>query len=390
MLWLKKNLTLVVAGVVALVLLGFSGYFLYGKMTRASAVQTALDAQRTELERLNNLKPHPGNAKVDNIAAAREQNGELKVQLGEFKTTFTPFDVATDLSSGEFSSRLLQTIAELRQEAGRAGIKLGTNFAFGFAGIRNKFSFKPDELPVHIEQLAHVRAISEALIAARVLTIDSIKRPAMPKKEEPSTTGSMGMGLSMGAPAPAPTTTEEPSEDHWSREAQANEVAVLHPYEITFQAFTPELGRFLDALALDPHCIVAKNVAVDTASSSLLSSPMSMDPWSQYGMGGAAAAGRGAMDPGMAARYGLGGGAGGAGADAGMMARYGLGQTPGAGMGFGRGPVVRGNKTILLDEHPFRVRAWLYVVVPLPEAESGGGLMPAAGPTMADPSATRY
>lgn len=382
--WLKKNLTLVVAGLVAVVLLGFSGYFLYSKMTRAGAVQQALDDQRTELERLSNLRPHPGNAKVDNIAAARGQNEQLKAQLEDFRETFTSFDVNTNLSSGEFSSRLLQTLAELRREAERAGVKLGTNFAFGFAGIKDKFSFEPKELPVHIEQLAHVRAISEALIEARVLTIDSIKRPAMPKEEEASTTSTTG--FSMGTPAPSPTTPEEPSEDHWSREAQVNDVAVLHPYEITFQAFTPELGRFMDALARNSHCIVTKNLAVDTAQSSLLASPMSLDPWGQYGLGAATAMGRGGMDPTMAGRYGMGAGAVGAGGDAAMMARYGLGQMPGmaGGMGFGRGPVVRGNKTILLDEHPFRVRAWLYVVVPLPEEEAGSGIVPTADPTMAD------
>lgn len=387
--WLKKNLTLVVAGVVALLLLGVSGYFFYTRMSRAATVQTALNDQRTELERLNNLRPHPGNAKVNNIKTAQEQTGELKAQLEEFKQTFTPFDISTNLGSGEFKARLLQTIAQLRQAAERSGIKLGTNFAFGFAGIKDKFSFEPDELPVQIEQLAHVRAISEALINARVLTIDSIKRPALPKKEE-SSAATTGFSRAAPAPAPATGTTEEPSQDHWSREPETTDAAVLHPYEVTFQAFTPELGRFLDALARSPNCIVPKNVAVDTAGSSLLTTPMSQYPG--YGMGGAAAAyGGGGMDPGMAARYA--GGRGEGGLDPSMAARYGL--APGGqgfpgmpGMPGGRGPVVRGNRTILLEEHPFRVRAWLYVVVPMPEPEAGGAA-PIASPSTTGPGPSR-
>ncbi|MCP5521561.1 MAG: hypothetical protein H7A46_08440 [Verrucomicrobiales bacterium] len=391
--WLKKNLTLVVAGLVALLLLGGSGYFLYTKMNRAGAVQAELNAQRTKLEQLSNQRPHPGNAKVDNVKNAKDQTEELKAQLAEFKQTFAPFDLSTNLSSGDFKSRLLETLEELERGALRSGIKLGSNFAFGFAGIKNKFSFEPEELAVHIEQLAHVQAIGQALIDARVLTIDSIKRPALPKKEEAAAT-TTGFGRSP-APAPAATTTtatEELSQDHWKREPETTDVAVLYPYEVTFQAFTPELGRFLDALARGPHCIVPKNIAVDTASSSLLTTPMS--PYQMYGMGGGAAAafggGGGGMDPGMAARYGMGRGEGGM--DPGMAARYGMGAGAGMpGMSFGgRGPVMRGGKTILLEEHPFRVRAWLYVVVPLAEPETADTATPVANPMAPGPMGSRY
>jgi hypothetical protein len=52
--------------------------------------------------------------------------------------------------------------------------------------------------------------------------------------------------------------------------------------------------------------------------------------------------------------------------------------------------VVRGNKTILLEEHPFRVRAWLYVVVPLPEPEAFPVAAPMANPMTTGAGPSRY
>jgi hypothetical protein len=110
---------------------------------------------------------------------------------------------------------------------------------------------------------------------------------------------------------------------------------------------------------------MVKNIAVDHMSSSLLSRPR---PLMGYGVYGAAAAMQGGMDAGMASRYGLGGG---------EMNRYGLGAP---GMGMGSGPVRRGNKTILLEAHPLRVRAWIYVVTLLPPDQQGMAPPPPATP----------
>lgn len=371
--WLKKNLSLVIAGVVALVLLGGSGYFLYGKIRKAAEVKAALEAQSQELERLNRLNPHPGNNQINNIEAARKQAEQLRQLLEEFKSTFARFEYPSNLSSGEFSARLAQMIADLTRQARRTGIRLSTNFSFGFAGIRYELSIDPKELPIHTRDLVHVHEIAQALINARVLTIDEIKRPALPKKEDSSggvTTTTSTSTSSYGQ--------DNAAADYWERQPVTNELAVLYPYSVTFAAFTPELGRFLYELSRNPHCIIPKNVAVDTQGSPLLQSGGMMTPYGP--MTGMPAGGMG-VDPGTAARYGMPAGGGGMGA----AARYGIPEMAGMGMGMpgmGRGPIIRGNKTILLEERPRRVRAWLYVVVPLTEEEKAGGFFapPPAAP----------
>ena len=359
--WLKKNLTLVITGLVAVGLLGFSGYFLYSKMTHANQVYQALIAQQRELDRLNNLNPHPGNAKINNIATAKKQAERLAALLEEAQSEFAPFDFPTNLTSGKFKETLLKTIYDLTRQADRSGVKLGTNFAFSFAGLRNQLSVDSRDIPLLARQLAHVEAISRMLIDARVLTIDGIKRPTL---KPPEDTSSDTTGGAFTTPAPNPvlastTSADETSnDDYWDRRPITNELAVLYPYSFTFHAFTKELADFLQALSSSPHCFMVKNIAVDHASSSLLRKPSRM---MGYGVYGAAGMQGGGMDAGMASRYGMATPGGG-------MDRYGLGMP---GMGTGRGPVRRGNKTILLEPSPLRVRAWIYVVTLLPPDQQG-------------------
>ncbi|MCP5516909.1 MAG: hypothetical protein H7A45_06575 [Verrucomicrobiales bacterium] len=370
--WLKKNLMLVVAGLVALGLLGGAGWYLYSKYNRAAEVAAALDAQETELQRLINLKPHPGNNKIDNIKAAKLQEEEVAGVLQEARRTFDLITSPTNLTSGDFNALLLQTIDVLTRKAELSGVKLPPKYAFSFQNIKSQLAIDAKALPALAEQLAHIRAITEVLLEARPLTLDGIKRRAVAVQDTNTTTTTVGIPGPATAGAPGASSTQ----DYWDRLGSTNDVAILTPYEFTFHAFTPELAGFLEGLAESKYCFIPKNLVIDTAGTSLLASGMpTVDPI-YGGMGG------GAMGGGMAGRYGLAPGGG-------EAARYGL--TPG--MGMGRGPVTRGGKTIMLEEHPFRVRIWVYVVSPFPLDENGNPIKPAApvpAPAAADPYADRY
>ncbi|MCZ7634988.1 MAG: hypothetical protein M5U12_02325 [Verrucomicrobia bacterium] len=58
--WIKKNLGLVISGVVALVLLGLAGYYLYSKYTLSATQSAQLEEQESKLQALINLRPNPG------------------------------------------------------------------------------------------------------------------------------------------------------------------------------------------------------------------------------------------------------------------------------------------------------------------------------------------
>lgn len=88
--WLKRNLVLVVGGLIALGLLGFAGYFLYNKIQLEQGVSVQLDESTTKLKNLVGRDPHPGTHDMDNIGTAKTELKKLESFLGEVKHYFLP------------------------------------------------------------------------------------------------------------------------------------------------------------------------------------------------------------------------------------------------------------------------------------------------------------
>lgn len=329
--WVKKNLFLVVGGVVALALLGLAGFFLYTKYTWESEVSANLQAQTEELDRLSRLKPHPGDRKVDNIKAAKDQDAELQEFAKQLRATFVPINYPTNLDSGQLKLLLDSTLDELQRTAQRTGVKTPANFGYGFSAQRNSVSFDQNSIKPLTFALEEIRALTKVLFNARVLTLDSIRRVSLGAAD----TGAMGM---MAAVGPG---------DTWPKKPTTNDMAILTPYEITFHCFTPELANVLQGMAQSSHGFLVKNVQVDTVASSLLETNSLDSPTYQppMGMGGG-------MNAAMAARYGIG--------------RYGrpgmMAPPPEAAAPTGPTPTRRGGLNIMIEEKPFRVVLWVDVL----------------------------
>jgi len=69
MQWIKRNLFLVLGGVVALGLLGFAGFYLFAKIQQDQGVTGELDSATQKLETLAKRDPYPN---PENIAAAKD------------------------------------------------------------------------------------------------------------------------------------------------------------------------------------------------------------------------------------------------------------------------------------------------------------------------------
>ncbi len=355
MAWIKNNLVWVVGGLIALVLLGGAGSFLYSKYIREADVSAALQAQTEELDRLSRLKPHPGDRKVDNIKAAQEQEAELKTLAGQFRSTFAPINYPTNLDSGMLKLRLDSVLDELHRSAQRAGVKVPSGFSFGFSSQRRQVAFEPNVLKPLAYAIEEVRVLSGVLFAARVLTFDSIRRVPI---------GSLDGGA-------VATVAALGGSDTWPKKPTTNDLAILTPYELTFHCFTTELAAVLQGLAHSPHGLLVKNIQVDTVPSSLLDTNTTENLLMPTPMLG----GVGGMSPAMMARYGLGG-------------RYGRpGMFPGApppeeATPTGPTPTRRGGLEIMVEEKPFRVILWVDVVRLMDTAEA----RPARGRSRAAPA----
>lgn len=325
--WLKRNLWLVVGGVVALGLLGFAGFYLFTRIQAESAVTVLLNDQTQELDRLNNLNPHPGNEKVNNIEAAKLQEKELLGFVAKVRPKFVPLDYPTQLNGGQFKLLLDTTLAELQRTGERAGVKLPQSYAFTFSAQKSQMTFDQNSILPLAMQLTEVQTVCQMLFKARVVTIDRIRRIGVSSQDTP--------GLN-------PSTSDYIT----TRKAVTNDLAVVMPYEFTFHCFSGELASVLESLYASPHPFLVKNLVVDTEPAALLSADPNAPEAEQDAATSAASAQMRMMQ-----RYGP------------MMRMRGMAppppapvETPGA-----QAPTKSGLSP-MVDEKPFRVILWVDVV----------------------------
>src|SRR5271167_214378 len=94
--WIKRNLFFAIGGIVALLLLGAAGYYDYASWSHNSAAFDKLNEIYGQLKTLGDQKPGPGNAKVDNIKAAKEQEAIVRDWVNQTGNFFKPIAPVPD------------------------------------------------------------------------------------------------------------------------------------------------------------------------------------------------------------------------------------------------------------------------------------------------------
>lgn len=296
--WLKRNLFLVVGGLVALGLLGFAGYFLFTKIQQNQAVTEQLETTTSELQALLDRKPFPGQ---ENIDAAKEEEKKLQTFADEMQRLFPPTLTTTnEITERQFRQLLDTVVDELQRGAERAGVELPmTNYWFTFAAQKPMVTFPTNVISPMTSQLLEVKTLCEILYDAKVIALQNLKRSSVATEDTGYT-------------------------DYMTNKPATNDFSIATPYEVTFKAFSAELAGVMEGILRSPQCIVVKNISVDQADAapaadqytggpnpygpvygmtpSPYGSGMSEALARRYGMG----AGRPGMDPALARRYGLG------------------------------------------------------------------------------------
>lgn len=116
MVWVKRNLGLVIGGVIALALLAVAVVYLVNKRGEDATVTAELDTATSRYQELLNRPVHPGDdqGKVNNIELAKEEVRRLDAFLQEVRAKFGTSNVPTNISNREFRALLDNTINELR------------------------------------------------------------------------------------------------------------------------------------------------------------------------------------------------------------------------------------------------------------------------------------
>ena len=355
MAWIKRNLFFVIGSLVALILMGLAGWFLYSKWSLNNDVLASLNADYAELKNLNSAKPHPGAGSVDNIKLAQEQRDQLREFLKKTQAHFEPIPKIPDLpkiSDRDFSAALSQTIEQLRTQATNASVSLPENYNFSFTAQKSKISFAAGSLNRLAIQLGEIKAIAGILYDAKINALDNLRR------ERVSQDDSSGLQT-----------------DYLGEKTETNALAVITPYDITFRSFSTELASVLAGMASSPKGIIVKTINVELApavaapemSPITMSqqvyiqqpNPMAEEMSRQQQEANAQAAfqrryfGGGGQPQGGIAYRGIGGGA----APPPVMAPP-PGGAPGA--------VPKGGLPTVLDEKLLKVTLAVYIVKPLP------------------------
>ncbi|MDB6040228.1 MAG: hypothetical protein JWM99_4069 [Verrucomicrobiales bacterium] len=322
MAWIKKNLFLLIGGLVALALLGLAGFYLYQGIQADASVTEELDQRTATLKQLVNQPVHPGTDKVNNIALAKDDEKRLNDFMAQIRKQFAPPIVEKELNNQSFRGLLDTTVANLQQLAGRSGMNLPVkDYWFTYGAQKSAVDFK--DVGSLASELADVRALVEILCEAKVPALVGLKR--------------------------VPTTGESGYVDFLSSgKSVTNSWAAVTPYEVTFQGFSSELARVMEGLVTAPQCFVVKTLGVDKAPAAagvaVAVAPTPAELQSRM----------------MQSRYGgMGGG----------MSRYNRLPPPAPVAAAPQAPVSKGGLVTVLDENKLRFTLALEVVKLLPPSK---------------------
>lgn len=251
MVWIKRNLFFVIGGVIALALLGAAGFYDFKSWSRNEAAFARLNEIYGTLREATQQKPSPGNAKINNTEAAKQQERQIREWIAGTKKYFQPIAPIPNLTNAPvtselFAAALRRTIDQLQHEAETANVTLQPKYGFSFEAQRTLVRFAPGGLDSLALQLGEVKTISEIFFAARVNWLDSVQRVRVSDDDTAGPQSDYLDDHSVTNPAPAG--------------------AVLTPYMITFRAFSPEIAQVLAGFAASPHGFVVKGINVQPAT----------------------------------------------------------------------------------------------------------------------------
>jgi hypothetical protein len=242
--WIKRNLFFVIGGLIALGLLGGSGFYIYQGWSRNAAASDKLNEIYSTLQTLGEANPGPGNDQINNTEIARSQTQQIRDWILSSGNYFLPIPAIPpdSVTSETFAAALRRTVAQLQSEATNASVALPPEYDFSFAAQRPLMQFASGSLVPLSVQLGEVKKIAEIIFSARVNSLDGIQRVRVSDDD-----------------------ASGPQTDYTDKQSLTNDLAIITPYVVTFHSFTPELSRVIGAFATSSNAFIIKSINVEPA-----------------------------------------------------------------------------------------------------------------------------
>jgi hypothetical protein len=229
-------------------LLAAAGFYGFKNWRRNATGMETLNAAYSTLQQLHTQNPSPGNEKVNNIESARQQEKQVLAWIQQAQNCFQPIPPIPSQSDGgvtseAFAAALRRTIDQLQHEAQDASVLLPPQYNFSFEAERSLVKFAPGSLDPLSVQLGEVKAVCEILFAAKINSLDNLRRTRVSDDD-----------------------TGGPQSDYFDASSSNNSVAVFTPYAITFRCFSQDLAKVLSNFASSPNGFIVKGINVQPAA----------------------------------------------------------------------------------------------------------------------------
>lgn len=252
MVWIKRNLLLVIGGLIAVVLIGFGSYLVMTGLARNKQLTEDVEATKSQANKLYDANPFPSQS---NITAAKGESKSLHEAIARAHKHFTPVSVPK-MDVKQFMVYRDESLSEMRDAAKKAGTELpATDYAFSFATQRSRTQFSPDTLPRVAEQMGEVKALCMLLFESRVNKIGNVRRARGSRDDKDA-------GNSSDYTDARLEVVTDPSGQ-----------MIISPYEVTFFSFTAEVADVLNRLERSPNGFLVKAVQVEPEDSKMADAP---------------------------------------------------------------------------------------------------------------------
>ena len=255
MLWIKRNLFIVVGGILSLAMLGGAGYFVYNAFYDNDDQDVALDALKVELQGLQS-GIYPSD---ENITLVQSNTALARLFMNEAGRLLVSESVKP-MNPAAFNVELIKALDRLRRDGTNASVELPPKYEFTFGEVKTR-NWPGYTVEPFLAQLQDITAICGVLYKAKVKGLDSINRvPAFPGDP-----GGADLIMDLAAKTNAFST---------------NANLVITPYRITFRGFVGELAAVLNGFAQTKEFIAVRQIDLEAGGAGGPLVPAAMDPMS--------------------------------------------------------------------------------------------------------------
>ncbi len=259
MLWIKRNLLLVIGIVVSLALLGGAVYYLYNNSQDNFDRDDELDKLKVELEQLKGgVFPSPAN-----IAMVKSNTAAVQGFMMQGELVFTSETIKVP-GETQIKVGLANLVDALRRDATNAGVEVPAKYEFTYGEVKVMPRLPSYALAPLTNQFKEVRSLCTILFNAKVRALESFQR------------GPAFAGELPGADILTDRVTQ-------TNTLSTNISVVITPYRLVFRGFSSHLTEVMNSLTSAKEFYAVRNVDVQP-SGAAMESPGMRDPMNLMGM----------------------------------------------------------------------------------------------------------